>query len=224
MIEKKIARSYGRGCLVQLIIAAVVGPVAGAFVVAALLLLRDAQGPDDPNAFKAYAVLALLPILLMAGSALIGYFLIKRRARTLDAAFASWQLQGRQAGAVMRGWHGAIGERAVDIWFSKGPTLEIYLQADCGTRGIIHREHGTLERWAGKLSSNEPLAGLSEGFEGFKVYAQDEAWMRQVLDSPNVAESLNALTGDSRVFQAILAVPNAVVYRLRYVPQSGVVA
>ncbi len=227
MYEKKLFSRLSRGCLFQLLLAAIVGPIAIIFIAAALLILgRTTSQGDDPRAIAAFGVLLLFPFLILVVGGVIGYFLIKKRARNFDAAFAPWGLTGRQAGLVMRGWHGLVDGRTLDVWFSKGPTLEIFLGVDCRTRGVIHSEKGKLFDIARGLSNKKPLEAMPAGYEGFTADSSDEDWIRRLLESPAAAESLHALVGKTegslRSFTALIITPNALKYRLRFLPQSAI--
>ena len=113
MYEKKVGKAYLRGCLKSFVVGAIGAGFGIALVVTVLLLIRG--GDIEPRSPRFALALAMPSIFLVAPLA-VGVVWVMIRARRLDRAFEPWRLRGRQAGAVMRSWHGEIDGRVFNAW------------------------------------------------------------------------------------------------------------
>lgn len=216
MYETKVGKAYLRGCLTSLAVAAV-GAVLGVGLLASVLLLIQggAVEPRSPRFALALAMPAILIALMLAAAA--AWVLL--RAHRLDLAFAPWGLRGRQAGAVMRSWHGTIDGRTFDAWFHRGPTLELYLGCAPATRGVIHRGGPLIRAVERAVGSCERLAPSPLALEGVSVHADDPKWMRRLLARGEAREAVADLLRESpRTATALFVAPNAVRYMRRFMP------
>ena len=218
MYEKKVFKAYLRGCLRTLLVI-VVGAVVGVALLASVLqIIRG--GDVEPRSPRVALALAM-PILFMAVGLAGAVVFVRLRAARLDRAFAPWRLEGRQAGAVMRSWHGEIEGRVFDAWFQKGPTLELYLACRPATRGVIHRGGGLIRALSQAVESRAPLAPSPLEAEDVSVYADDETWMRRLLARPDAREAVARLMRETpRAATAISVAPNSVRYLRRFQPLS----
>ncbi len=216
MYERKVGRAYGRGCLLSCGVQ-LVGLVLGTALVVTVLLLIDG-GRVEPRGTR-FTLALLMPLVFMALPLALGAAWVLRRARKLDRAFEQFGWRGRQAGAVMRSWHGDLDGREVNVWFHKGPTLEIYLACRPATRGVIHKG-GPLIRAVGEaLDKHAPLDPPPFELAEATFYAWDEGWMRRLFSRAAAENAVRSLLTDSaRSASAVFFAPNAVRYLRRFMP------
>ena len=151
----------------------------------------------------------------------IAVLVVIRRCRILDRAFAAWDLDATQAGVVIRGWAGEINGRTFNAWFSKGPTLELYLSADSHTRGGIVWKGG-LARFAASIAKITPV-DLDGALVGRQIHGEDNAWMSGLVADDGVAQAIGRLTGDDgQSNRMLLVAPDAVCVRMRFLPMSAI--
>ena len=220
MYEKKVGKAYARGCLLSCGIIVVGGILGTALVVTILLIIRG--GDVEPRSPR-LALALLMPLLFMAGLLAVGWLVVVLRGRRLDVAFAPWGLEGTQAGAAMRGWHGEVDRRVVDVWVHRGPTLELFLACRPATRGVIHRGGPLIRTIARTFESREPMAPPPLAMAGVSVYAHDPAWMRELLGRADARSAVETLmTGTSRAATAVMILPNAVRYLRKFGPLAEI--
>ncbi len=216
MYEKKVGRAYGRGCLMGLAVF-VVGLVVGVALVGSVLWLIDGGrvAPRSPR----FTLALLAPSILIAFILALAAIWVRFRGRRLDRAFASLGWKGQQAGPVLRSWHGVLDGREFDVWFHRGPTLEIYAGCEPGTRGIVHTG-GPLMRAIGEaLDKHGPLRPPPFDLEGATFYSHDEGWMRRLLERGRGENALRALMTDThRSASNLLVGPNYLRYMRRFLP------
>ncbi len=220
MYEKKVGRAYGRGCLLSCGVM-VVGAVFGTLLVGTVLVII--RGGDVEPRSPRLALALLVPIVFMAVPWAIAAVVVLARSRRLDRAFAPWGVRGRQAGAVMRSWHGEIGGRSFDAWFHKGPTLELYLGCEPATRAVIRRAGRLASAFARAFEAREPISPPPLDLAGVSVVAEDEDWMRRLLSRSAAAAAVTALLEESpRAAALVFVAPDAVRYVRRFMPVSEV--
>jgi hypothetical protein len=214
--ESKVGKAYLRGCGQSLLTGAVGAVFGVALVTMVLLLVRG--GDIEPRSPRLALALAL-PLLFIATPIALGLLWVRLRAARLDRAFAPWGLDGRQAGAVMRSWHGEVGGRELNAWFHKGPTLELYLACRPATRGVIHRGGPLIRALADAVESRRPLSPPLPDLPGVSIYTDDEQWMRELLDTGGARQAVAALLEETpRTATVISLTPKAIRYMHRFLP------
>lgn len=222
MYEKKVGKAYLRGCLRQLLVM-VVGGVLGIVLLGTVLWLIQG-GRVEPRSPR-FALALAMPMILMAVLAVPAVLWVRIRAARLDRAFEPWRLSGRQAGAVMRSWHGAIGGRTFDAWFHRGPTIELYLGCTAATRALVHRGGPLIRALARAVESRQPMSSSPAELAGATIYADDEAWLRRLLDRPRARAAMTALLSETpRAAAAVTVAPDAVRYMRRFLPLAEIEA
>lgn len=213
---QKVGKAYGRGAL-QSCIVSIVGLVLGVSLVSTVLWVA---GGNRASSDSYRPLLALtIPSVFMVALGLVAVIFVALRSRRLDQAFAGLEVEGHQVGGVLRGWHGEVGGRTFDAWFRKGPTVELYLGCEPGTRGGIARTSELALFIARSLTTREALEPTPSQVAGCTVYADDPAWMRRFLASPGVDEVLARLLAETRRVSPMLSVtPSALHYMRRFGP------
>ena len=216
--EKKVGKAYLRGCLKTLVVA-IVGAIFGTAMLLTVLWLIQG-GRVEPRTPR-FALALAVPMIFMALLMLPAVLWVRIRAARLDRAFEPWRLRGRQAGAVMRSWHGEIDGRAFNAWFHKGPTIELYLGCRPATRAVIHRGGALIRALSRAVESRQPMDPSPIDLSEVSVHADDEDWLRRLLRRPEGRDAVTALLEETpRAAAAISVAPNAVRYLCRYLPLS----
>ena len=209
-------RAIGRGLLISLISTAIVLPLG-----CLLVLLPIAVGSHIQNERLSLLLTIVPPVffVLLVGGGSWGFlwWMLRRRAATLDAAFNPLGLSGQREVLTMRRYEGHIRGRKARVSFRRGPTLELYLSTPLQTRFSVDEADKvgtTLAGWLGRA----PLALSNPALEGLRVFAMDEAWARNLLETPQAAEALKRLLrfeGEFRLRRVEL-IPGYLVLRLHF--------
>ena len=209
------AAGVGRSCLIQLAAAAVVIPLACLLVFVPLYLVQNTR-LDETSSFLVMVVpMAGFLVLVIGGSAAFGVWMVSARARGLDAAFTPLGLRGGMYFLNGRQYHGQIAGRAVDVYFYRGPTLDLYLAAKLGTRLGLGLQNRVGTALAGLLK--RPALELTDPvLADYSVYAHYETWARALLRDPAAGPALERLLRDLGGYELrqLHAQPDAWLLRL----------
>lgn len=183
-MEKQLLKTYGSGCARNIAFQIFsVALVFGMFIIPALIAAL--WGGDRDTNFTVFIVILILIMLAgITGVIIWGLRNMRQRVAYLDEVFAPWGLTGAAFLQNGRQYHGKIFGRRAEIYFHRGPTLEINLAASLNTRAVVvfKSEIGKLSASLGNyenLALNDPL------FHNLSIYAQDANWMNNILrDSP----------------------------------------
>ncbi|MCB1173434.1 MAG: hypothetical protein KDK39_07715 [Leptospiraceae bacterium] len=186
-IAKNWLRDAGRGCLVQVLAGLIVIPILGLFLFYPLYLANQSH---DPRAFLWVGISAAIGIGLLIGSALaIGLFIRRRQVRLIDAAMEPLGLSGQN---YLRGrqYHGNWSGRSLDIYYSRGPSLEIYVSAPTATRVSFRNASRTGSRIASWMGQEQISTGDQLLDSALLIHAADAEWTRQLVAQPGIATFL----------------------------------
>ncbi len=129
--------------------------------------------------------LIILPVVVM-------FFVIRKRATMLDTVFFPLGFQGKMYLLVGRHYWGRFGDREVEIYIYRGPTMEIRILAQSRTRIQIIRKGTIPVKISGILQKN-PLVLTNPQLSSYAVYADDEAWAQQFLSDLSIFPALESL-------------------------------
>lgn len=160
-------------------------PVCAALAALAVFALNLKEAWYPYAAMAAFGLWALLSFSLASG---LVVWVTRRRARALDAVFTPLGFQKIPGGLRLRGYRGAVSGRSAHIWFSQGPNVEVYMEARSGRRLGVGR-NSLLAQGLSLAMGKTPFA-LDDDL---KVWTADEAWARQWLAQPKIAETISAL-------------------------------
>lgn len=132
--------------------------------------------------------LIILPVVVM-------FFVIRKRATMLDTVFFPLGFQGKMYLLVGRHYWGRFGDREVEIYIYRGPTMEIRISAQSRTRIQIIRKGTIPVKISGILQKN-PLVLTNPQLSSYAVYADDEAWAQQFLSDTSIFPALESLMID----------------------------
>ncbi len=152
-------------------------------------------------------VLFLTVILLIIWAS----YQARRRAVQLDSAFAPYGLSRRGYLWNGRQYHGVYQGRQVDVYLSRGPTLDIYLGSAIRTRMGIGPK-GRLSQFTSTMINRPALATNDPELLAFGIYPLDDAWARNLLgDGRSRAEIVRlAQAGPGLEFRNLIFQPEAV--------------
>ncbi|MFZ5477987.1 MAG: hypothetical protein ACOZNI_14530 [Myxococcota bacterium] len=166
------SRGAATGCALQL----------GALAILALLGVAGALVfPHLPRPSQQFVVPGVLVAWIGVVFPLLFVFVTvvtTRRNRRLDAAFGGLG-PPKPVAPVERGWAGKADGRAVNAWFSKGPTVELYVAASPGTEVGVGRSHVLFE-FAARASDRArvPVAGE------LVAMGAERAWTERMVADP----------------------------------------
>ena len=204
-MEKQLLKTYGSGCARNIAFQIVsVVLTFGIFIIPALIAALWG-GDTDTNFAIFMGILLFILLADIAGAVIWGLNSIRKRAAYLDDVFSLWEMEGAAYLQSGRQYHGEINRRQVEIYFHRGPTLEIQIAAPLHTRAavVFKSEIGKLPASLGDYENvplNDPL------FHNLSIYALDANWMK------------NLLNDNSPMRQAILQLMRvAVAYEMRQI-------
>jgi hypothetical protein len=216
-VEKRLFRAYGQGCGRGLLIYALVAVVmVSGFCCVSVLVMAV---PGENRAIAWAVGIALFVMLAVGVTVAWAVWAIRRRASTLDDVFIPLGLEGKAYLQNGRQYHGAYHGYPVHVYFSRGPTLTIYLDAPLGVRMGVGRS-GALSGAAAKITSKDALEVDDPEFGHLVVYPSHREWASEFLENPQAREGILRLTNEEtatevRVFSIA---PSAVMWQVRYLP------
>ncbi|MBC8330476.1 MAG: hypothetical protein H8E28_00695 [Anaerolineae bacterium] len=217
-MEKQLLKTYGSGCARNIAFQIFsVALVFGLFIIPALIAAL--WGGDRDTNFTVFIVILIgLMLAGIAGVVIWGLRSIRQRAAHLDEVFAPWGLQGSAFLQSGRQYHGKIRGRQAEIYFRRGPNLEINLAAPLNTQAavVFKSEIGKLSTSLGDyeyLEFNNPL------FHNLSLYALDANWMNHILADDLARKAIRELMRVSGAYQLrqILVLPDGLKLTIRRV-------
>ena len=222
-MEKQLLKTYGSGCARNIafqIFSVVL--VFGLFIIPALIAAL--WGGDRDTNFTFFIVILIgLMLAGIVGVIIWGLRSIRQRAAYLDEVFAAWGLEGQPYLQNGRRYQGKLLGRQADIYFHRGPTLEINIAVPLNTRAAIlfKSEIGNV---GANLSGYEEVDLNDPIFRNLSLYALDANWMRNILHerAPRTAiRQLMRVTGAYELRQ-ILVQPEGIKFMLRRIQLEAI--
>ncbi len=217
-MENRFLKTWVEGCARNLAFQIIVmGAAFGLFLIPALIAALWG-GDRDTNFAIFMGILIFIIVAGVVGIVTLGVSSIRKRAAQLDAVFEPWRLTGDPYLQNGRQYHGDINGRQVDIYFHRGPTLEIHIAAPLHTRAAVVFK-SEIGRISASLGDCETVALNDPVFHNLSSYALDANWMNKILaDGPaRVAiRQLMRVTGAYELRQ-ILIQPDALKLTIRRV-------
>ena len=170
---------------------------------------------DVPQRWTPLVLLAIFAGWAVSALVLVGgsmWWISRQRRQRLDEAFAPLGLEPVPVGMVTRGYQGAVAGRPVHGWFSKGPGMEIYVEAQSGMRIGMGRSTAISQGLGAMMSKTPRPVG-----EGIQVWSEHGEWVDQWLEAPGVRARIIALCTDlPGARQMLIVAPDSVKLHLRY--------
>lgn len=214
--------SYLRGCVLQLVVSILVVALSVPCVFAPLYFANNTR--NNATAFWIMVIpMSAFVLLLLGGSVGVATFFLMRRASQLDEAFKPLGLEGKVHLTNGRQYHGTVQGRRVDIYFYRGPTLEIFVEANVKSRIGIGAKSSIGAAVAGMIN-RQPLELGDADYAAFNIYANDPQWARDIFsDSTFKQSSIRLATNPTSygLYNVIIA-PGGVKIQRRYIPTNAI--
>ena len=189
----RVLKAWGAGCAGQLLLELALAVVVGGSVVAELLVFGFAPLPPALEPYRTLLIgggLAGVLALYVGLAAVWAGWTLFRQRRQLDAAFAPLGLTGRRYLLTGRRYAGRVQGRAVEAWFYRGPTLDMFVSASLSTRMGIAAHEGMGAALAGAFRRPPMALADHSALARLDFFPQDEAWARALLAAPEAGSAL----------------------------------
>jgi hypothetical protein len=215
---RAVGRRFALGCLVKVVTTVLV--VSCVFVggIVALLVPLPPTG-DRGMVFVFMLCVSLAAAMLMALGG-VGVLMWRRRVQS-DSAFAPLGLSGESYVQGGRQYHGEVGGRHVDIyWTLQGPRLVIEVASSVATRMAVGTATGLGNMLKSVLSLRAVDLSYDPGYAGLAASGHDDGWVRWVLAQPNVRQLTLGLAHQANPseMRVVVVAPGKVGLNLHFVP------
>jgi hypothetical protein len=135
----------------------------------------------------------LLVLLMLAGAILWSVYESNQRSARLDAAFTPLGLTGKALMFVGRQYHGILEGRQVDVYFYRGPSLDIYIASPLnvrlgiGIKGQYSHTQSGVPNFPELIIDEPELANLG-------IYPLDHRWATDLLENFSARADIISLT------------------------------
>jgi hypothetical protein len=194
--------ALGKGCLSVFarVIVVRIAAFAVVFVIGSLSLVMGLIVGAYAGAVWGVATAAVLFfVVIFGGGNAFLVFSVLRRKMLLDRAFLPLGLNGRMYRLVFRRYEGTVAGRKVEVFFHRGPILEVLLESTLKARAGITLDYGDTAFLA-DLLDRQPLKLGIQGLEDVKVWAEDEVWARGLIQDQRGAARLRQILDDRAFF------------------------
>ena len=188
-LAKDIAMGCGRSIVIRVIAVLIGLPLGLIYIFVPIWFLYNNDFPIWGVALT--AVLWMGPMLI--GGLILPTAVVLRRNARLDALFTPLGLTGGAYQTRFRQFHGMVQGRHVDVYFYRGPVLEIEISTTLQTRLGITDRHSDAQ-FFGSLMGQQALTSYNPTLDNLTVFAADERWAQSLLAIPNAVDLIGQLT------------------------------
>lgn len=193
-----VAKSAGRGLLgsflIYIVAAIIVGCLGCVLVILPMTLYSSGNYPD----WLIIVPPVLFLLIVFGGGAALMFGTLGSRKRRLNAAFGPYGLTGSSYNLTFRQYHGLVRGRKVDVYFYRGPVLDIDISTPLQTRlGVASSASDT--GFFARMFNRTPL-GLHPNLNDLLVFPHEEGWARAALAEPGIVALLRSLVAPSGDF------------------------
>lgn len=236
MVEGKIGKAWSAGCAWQLALAISMYCIVGVGVFSLLALTTSVPLPVYYEQYRPLGMGACLGgfLLVPVGGVLAwGVWSIRRRAQRLDDIFTPLGLEGSRYLTNGRQYHGMFYGHPIQVYFYRGPTLDISLGTSIQTRLAIGPKSalGTaIANMAGSLSGEVHAVQVpSLDAAGLQASSIDPAWSQTLLTDPQAGQKVvNLLSEHSPLppgpfeIRNLVFSPGRLLLKLYRVPEMSI--
>jgi hypothetical protein len=183
---------WARSLIIQVAVALLVVPLACVCIFIPLYIVQNNHFDNTTTALILSVSGGGFLALLLGGTAGVAWWITHRRAQQLDAAFVPLGLAGRMHLASGRQYHGQVRGRTVDVYFSRGPTLDVYLGTTVKTRVSLGQQD-RVGRALAQMFKREPFTPFDTELAAYTIYGVDEVWTQAVFTQPAVKGAVQRL-------------------------------
>jgi hypothetical protein len=223
MSESEFIKSWGAGCIRQVLIAVFiflifVAGLVGLVILSVLLPIAESQ-----RIYIWVGGLLLFLFLIVGGLLLWNAHTIRRCASQLDAAFNQLGLSGRSYLWNGRQYHGTLNGRQVDAYFYRRPILAIYIASTLNTRLGIGLK-GRISQMALSAFQRPESASNDPDLMPLAIYPLDEAWGRELLNNAQAKAVILRLTSAHAEyeFRNLLFQPEAIQFQIHRISLGAI--
>lgn len=179
----KILKAWGAGCAWRLLLQIGLAILLLGGMVVLIVIIEGflPPGREELGALILGGGLFAFLALGMGGALAWGVSTYRQRAAQMDAAFTPYGLTGRRYMTIGRQYHGSYQGRQLDIYFYRGPVLDIYLAAAVRTRLGVGLKDRVVAAISG-LVNRQPVGDLIPGYENLHIFGADHSWARGLLN------------------------------------------
>ena len=215
MSETKIIKSWGAACARQvliIIIVFVIMLVATVSLISLSVLLPIQQSQRSTVIFSG---LMFSLFLVLLGIMIWYAYAQRQRSNQLDSAFNPLGLKGKAYLWNGRQYHGTLNGRQMDVYFYRGPSLDIYLTSPTNTRLSIGLS-GPLNGMAARALNQSELTIVDPDLAQLAFVSLDQEWGRQLLEVPQAKAAILQLisTRLGHGFRNLLIQPEAILLQI----------
>ncbi len=185
-------KKLGKGCLSVLARAALIRLIV-VFFVLGLAVFSCAIGlvieGFSGNLWGLIAGTVVFLTVSLGGSFGWAFYTVHRRNLYLDKAFLPLGLKGSIFRIVFRRYTGQVHGKQVEVYFSRGPTVEILIQTNLKTRLGVSPAYGDTMFFS-RLIDSQPLEHNVTNLTNLSIWAEEPEWARNVISEPSVQQAL----------------------------------
>ncbi len=227
-MDNRLFKAYGAGCARSLVVQIIVGVVALCILPAIILVSMLMPLPPALEEYRpilwAFGFVAFLGLFTVVA---VGWMLWgkRQRASQFDEAFATLGLSGSNYMLNGRQYHGQVDGRKVDIYFSRGPILDIYVASPLHTRMGVGLP-STLGSAASNMLNRPQLQTGHPELAPYVFYPVDERWGRDLLDDPQARSAILRLmeTPASFEIRTLFFEPEAIQIKANHISPNRITA
>jgi hypothetical protein len=185
--------------------------------------LALSNSSDNSSIILLAISLTLFMTLIFGGTFGIAAWMVLSRQRQLDAAFTPLGLTGSMYFLNGRQYHGAVGGRKVDVYFYRGPMLDLYVSTPLKTRLSVGVKDSVGQAIAG-LVNRQPVKLDDPELSRLNFFLSDEPWGRAWLADPEAKAALLRLTSDEGSYELrqVHLQPEAFLLKLYHTDQKRI--
>ena len=209
-----VVKSAGRGLLGSFLIYLIAVLVVGCLGCLLIFIPMQLYASGDYPAWAMIVPAALFVLVLFGGGGVMIFGTLAARKRRLNAAFGPFGLTGSSYNLMFRQYHGLVRGRQVDVYFYRGPVLDI----DIGTRLQTRLGAASAASDTGFFARlfNRPPMNLHPNLSDLLVFPHEEEWAREALADAQIVALLRALVNPAGDFtrQNVLLRPGSLRLQL----------
>jgi hypothetical protein len=223
--ENKLLKAWGAGCTRSIIISLVVLFILFGAFIGLVILVFLLPIPADQRIYILLGGFFLILFLLIACALIWGVWSINRHSRKLDTALTPFGLNGNAYMLNGRQYHGLLNGRQADIYFYRGPSLDIYIASPLNTRLGIGLKGPRNQSTSFGLNSTD-LVFNDPDLAHTSIFSLDERWGRELLDDPLARAAIVRLTAlqPGLEFRNLSFQPDALHFHLHHINPGTITA
>lgn len=191
----------GKGCLAMMarsVLVYVLSIVTVLALAAVSIVFGMIVGAFTEAVWGVVAAVFFFALSAFGGGYLFLIGAVVRRKVLLDRAFVPLDLEGSAYRLMFRRYKGQFRGREAEVWFQRGPNLEVLLSTDLKTRAGIAPDYADTG-FAADLFGREPVPHNVPGMEDLRIWSNDAGWSTNLLADSFAAARIRRMT-DNRAF------------------------